>query len=473
MSFTNLVYPQWYPVPCNSPIEAHLICMKPYEETKYKPHLPSISNFNSYASQTFCGYGKILFKSECFSFTRNVSRLALRNSDYWKLVKACPYIKHDCYMDIKVVMEYLSQVSYLKPLFAFPASHEAQEFYSWCHMPDVDYNKLYFIYISQCTIHECTSETHHGIRRREMRNYRRLPIDTEAFLHCFINGKKYSFTKKETFRRIDKRNIFFGISDNKTHYYQYDDMSQQFLLMKEGVDTSDTFYVIREKIKGTKLNELASLHKVYLCSSKEFVSQLHQHDGEEDCESGDDESGGLACYYDGHMRNDSFCKTSCRRPQCTCPDFYYQKAQGGCSPFHSNIKNNLGNIKLKFFDNVTKIYPTNINSVDTKSIVIETYQNDNNNTFEKYSQYLQSDCSEEELTNTDFKYFKNICHGSDEIPCTYGCRRCFPTYKLCVFELDHQGNLLYCPSGAHLKNCKEMECNNMFKCRNHYCIPFR
>ena len=133
-------------------------------------------------------------------------------------------------------------------------------------------------------------------------------------------------------------------------------MLQQFVRMKEGDDISNTFYIIREKLKGTNLNELASLHKIYLCSSKEFVSQLHQHDGEEDCESEDDESGGLACYYDGHMRNDSFCKASCRWSQCTCADLYYQKAQGGCSPFHSNIKNNLGNLKLKFFDNVTKIY---------------------------------------------------------------------------------------------------------------------
>ena len=117
---------------------------------------------------------------------------------------------------------------------------------------------------------------------------------------------------------------------------------------------------------------MASLHKVYLCSSKEFVSELHQHDTKEDCQSGDDETGDLACYHNNHMRNDSLCKISCRRPQCICADLYYQKAQGGCSPFHSSIKNNLGNIKLRFFDNVTKIYQTNINSVDTKTIVIDS-----------------------------------------------------------------------------------------------------
>ena len=84
-------------VPCAIavvPIEAHLMCMKPWGRKQVQTlHLPSNSNFNNYAAQTFCGYGKILFIGECFSFTRNMSRLALRNSDYWKLVKACPLHK--------------------------------------------------------------------------------------------------------------------------------------------------------------------------------------------------------------------------------------------------------------------------------------------------------------------------------------------------------------------------------------------
>ena len=84
---------------------------------------------------------------------------------------------------------------------------------------------------------------------------------------------------------------------------------------------------------------------------------------------------------------------------------------------------------------------------------------------------MQLDCSLEELTNVDLEYFANKCNGLDEIPYTYGCRRCFSTYKLCVYELDQQGNVLHCPSGAHLKNCEKMECNNMFKCKNIIAYP--
>ena len=160
------------------------------------------------------------------------------------------------------------------------------------------------------------------------------------------------------------------------------------MLSKEkGADTSDTdtFYIIREQLEDRNIHELVSLHKIYLCSSKKFVSQLHQHDGEEDCNSGDDETGQLVCYYDGHMRNDSLCKTSCRRPRCTCPNLYYQNVKGGCSPFHSNIKYNSLDLKLHFFDNVTKMSQTNILYVDTESIVIEAYKKENESTLIDHS----------------------------------------------------------------------------------------
>ena len=482
MSFTNLAYPQWYSVPCDIPIEAHLICVKPDFENRYKQRFSSGSNFAASAAQIFCGYGKIFFDKKCFSFTRKASRLAVRNSEFWKRARGCPYRKYDNRMNIIVIMEYLSLVSYLKPVFTFPASQESSEFFSWCYMSDVEYNRFYFatfvnvfFSVPKPTFHECTSETYHGIRRHEVRDHARVSPDIEAFLHCSINGKMLSYTKKETLRLIQDGIMFFGISDNKTHYYQYDALLKQLVLSKKGADTpgTDNFYIVREKLENTKLHELASLHKIYLCHSKEFVSQLHQHDGEEDCKSGDDETGQLACYYDGYMRNDSLCKTSCRRPECTCPNLYYQNLKGRCSPFHSNIKHNLGNLKLHFFDNVTKVSQRNIPYVDTESIVIQAHEKENKSTFIDHSHYLQSDCNMEELTSGDLRHFVNICHGLDEIPCTYGCRRCFPIHKLCVYELDQQGNLLYCPSGAHLKNCKKMECNNMFKCRKHYCIPFR
>ena len=88
---------------------------------------------------------------------------------------------------------------------------------------------------------------------------------------------------------------------------------------------------------------------------------------------------------------------------------------------------------------------------------------------------IYTDCKIEELEDFvhNITYFKRNCTGKYEVQCTYGCSRCFSVYKLCVYELDHHSNLMHCPSGAHIKKCIEMECNNMFKCYQHNCVPFR
>ena len=208
MSFTNFAYPQWYSVPCNVPNQAHIICMK--------PDFVSSSNFATYTAQIFCGYGKILFENECLSFTRNVSRFAVRNSEFWKRAKGCAYKKYDNKMNIIVIMEYLSLVSYLKPVFAFPTSLEANEFFSWCHMSDVEYNRIYFatflnvfFNVRKPTFHACVSENYHGVWRHEVGNHERVLSDIEAFLNCSINGKKRSYTKKETLKLIKEGIMFF------------------------------------------------------------------------------------------------------------------------------------------------------------------------------------------------------------------------------------------------------------------------
>ena len=72
---------------------------------------------------------------------------------------------------------------------------------------------------------------------------------------------------------------------------------------------------------------------------------------------------------------------------------------------------------------------------------------------------MYTDCTKEELANilTSKNDFIAVCSGQYEVQCTYGCTKCFPIYKLCVYELYHHGNLMHFPSGAHLKNCTHIE----------------
>ena len=64
-------------------------------------------------------------------------------------------------------------------------------------------------------------------------------------------------------------------------------------------------------------------------------------------------------------------------------------------------------------------------------------------------------------------YCKSIipqCATSEEIPCVPGYNRCFPLNMICVFDLDDNGDILYCPGGEHLDECKLFKCLGMFKC---------
>ena len=51
----------------------------------------------------------------------------------------------DKYLNITVVMKYLSQVNHLKPVFAFPRGHEVNQFYSTSRNRGLKFKKLFYI----------------------------------------------------------------------------------------------------------------------------------------------------------------------------------------------------------------------------------------------------------------------------------------------------------------------------------------
>ncbi len=100
-----------------------------------------------------------------------------------------------------------------------------------------------------------------------------------------------------------------------------------------------------------------------------------------------------------------------------------------------------------------------------------------------------ADCSVNKLTSKPFKQTtfpnssdvtvalaqfdkRHTCADAIDISCFQADNKCFPVYKVCVYSTDASHCLVSCKSGAHLQNCKEFECNKMFKCPNYYCIPW-
>ena len=48
----------------------------------------------------------------------------------------------------------------------------------------------------------------------------------------------------------------------------------------------------------------------------------------------------------------------------------------------------------------------------------------------------------------------------------------FHIFDICTFTRDAMNNLIPCPFGEHLQNCKDFECNMKYKCPEYYCIPW-
>ena len=57
------------------------------------------------------------------------------------------------------------------------------------------------------------------------------------------------------------------------------------------------------------------------------------------------------------------------------------------------------------------------------------------------------------------------------IPCIKNHPQCFPVSKICVYDKDDGGHLLYCRDGSHLHDCEHVLCAGMFKCPHSYCVP--
>ena len=90
---------------------------------------------------------------------------------------------------------------------------------------------------------------------------------------------------------------------------------------------------------------------------------------------------------------------------------------------------------------------------------------------------LISDCGPDGDDEYHYKAmvkFKNIydCPLKSQLPCYKGHSKCYDISDICVYRLDIFNNLTPCRTGSHLENCTNFECNAMFKCIKHYCIPW-
>ncbi len=66
----------------------------------------------------------------------------------------------------------------------------------------------------------------------------------------------------------------------------------------------------------------------------------------------------------------------------------------------------------------------------------------------------------------------HFCQSEYQIPCINGHPKCYNITDICVFQLTAYNTVAPCRTGEHMQQCKEFECNMMFKCPDYYCIPW-
>ncbi len=64
------------------------------------------------------------------------------------------------------------------------------------------------------------------------------------------------------------------------------------------------------------------------------------------------------------------------------------------------------------------------------------------------------------------------CKTPSQIPCLTGHPKCYDIFDTCVYRKSSSNKLIPCRNGAHLENCRDFQCNMMFKCPKYYCIPW-
>ncbi len=275
----------------------------------------------------------------------------------------------------------------------------------------------------------------------------------------------------ESVSRVSHENIVFGLDPLQVLLYKFDSVQEKFVLQRQS-DTDHVLFITYRKAMNSMTHYSRLELQMHRCNSGEHVPIKVLHNNVADCLNGDDEAG-LTCSVNGATINGTHCKLSCSRPNCTCPDLFHQKVQGGCHPYRSKGEKQ----SLVFLDQRRKVPGTKLKYIYTSNFLMRensTIQDIETNRQTQNSEVLYTDC-----TTAELKYYasaettKQNCTKQHEIHCTYGCARCFSIYNLCVYEFDANKKLKYCPSGAHLTSCFNFECKEMYKCQQHYCTPFR
>lgn len=191
----------------------------------------------------------------------------------------------------------------------------------------------------------------------------------------------------------------------------------------------------------TRLISLTIRSNLFECTSGSYISALLVCDNFCHCQEGNDET---ECFH----------KTYFQAHPTFCPTLHYMSFSQQCLKYY---------LKEKSFG--TKMANNTTFGCQNGKIISHSLVND-----------LVPDCHDAEdeiiLKRLLISNIRSKCKNQSFIQCEPGHPRCFHISEMCTFTLNKFQNLKTCRNGAHLKNCKDFQCNVMFKCPSFYCIPW-
>ena len=219
----------------------------------------------------------------------------------------------------------------------------------------------------------------------------------------------------------------------------------------------------------------------FTCDNRECISDSFVCNGHNNCLGGEDETKCITvCIIQGQNKFSlSDCSDVCKPSECQCGEMFYQCSTGSCIPsvYTCDRKNDCEDNSDEMFC----IYPQAIDEKNMFTCAITSTQipmtrvNDlvpDCPGFQAEDEEFYKEIIRTRLISRNVDTIVNYCDNIQLLSCVLGHSHCFPSDKLCVFDQDTDGSMLYCRSGSHLRGCQYFVCNQMFKCPQSFCLPF-
>ncbi len=440
----------WFPIDCDKPIRADLICVR-----RKPPNAIETFSFASFAENTTgCDKRAILFQREwCYVLQSTKSNATLSSSAFRQELTSFDSIIILHEFKFSIIMQLLSRVSKTPLLFGFLADKTSEMRTPGAlpqHLvPNASHFELYQSGWNKAfkNITRDNATIYHDIKDFTYYQKHCKSPKFEHYNFCMTQG----LTSRVGCFGFSHGCILFGYKPQvEAIFYKFDFVQDKFVRQETNGPNYQTLFMTKSRSDQTKFEPKKKELQVFVGPNDEILSLLNMFN--------------RVPHYRNRQKLVGFdCPSSGRESSCVCPVLTFKRRCGGCSPYAYQRKSKQGHwlFQVNFFNQTSTFFQQSAHIHEAEQI-------------KKHFYPLYSDCSKAELTQTvTVASVTSLCAGSNQIKCTHGCSRCFPVHKFCVYELDRNGGLMHCPSGSHLWNCSHMECNNMFKCPNSYCVPFR